>query len=32
MKFDDKWSSQEWKSDVVLEARTGKPVSEQPAS
>ena len=28
---DEKWSSQEWKSDEVLEARTGRPVSEQPA-
>ena len=27
---DEKWSSQEWKSDEVMEARTGKPVSEQP--
>ena len=29
-KNDDKWSSQEWKSDEVLESRTGRPVSEQP--
>ena len=28
---DEKWSSQEWKSDEVLEARTERPVSEQPA-
>ena len=28
---DEKWSSQEWKSDEVLEARTGRLVSEQPA-
>ena len=28
---DEKWSTQEWKSDEVLEARTGRPVSEQPA-
>ena len=28
---DEKWSSQEWKSDEVLEARTVRPVSEQPA-
>ena len=28
---DEKWSSQEWKSDEMLEARTGRPVSEQPA-
>ena len=26
---DEKWSSQEWKSDEVLEARTGRLVSEQ---
>ena len=26
-----KWSSQEWKSDEVVEARTVRPVSEQPA-
>ena len=30
--IDEKWSSQEWKSDEMLEARTGRPVSEQPAS
>ena len=29
--IDDKWSSQEWKSDDVLEVRTVRPVSEQPA-
>ena len=29
--IDEKWSSQEWKSDETLEARTGRPVSEQPA-
>ena len=29
---DEKWSSQEWKSDEMLEARTGRPVSGQPAS
>ena len=28
---DEKWSSQEWKSDEVVEARTVRPVSEQPA-
>ena len=28
---DEKWSSQDWKSDEVLEARTERPVSEQPA-
>ena len=28
---DEKWSSQEWKSDEVMEARTERPVSEQPA-
>ena len=28
---DETWSSQEWKSDEVLEARTVRPVSEQPA-
>ena len=28
---DEQWSSQEWKSDEVLEARTGRPVSEQRA-
>ena len=27
----EKWSSQEWKSDEMLEARTGRPVNEQPA-
>ena len=30
-KNDDKWFFQEWKSDEVLESRTGRPVSEQPA-
>ena len=29
---DVKWSSQEWKTGEMLEARTVKPVSEQPAS
>ena len=29
--LDEKWSSQEWKSDEILEARTGRPVSGQPA-
>ena len=29
--IDEKWSSQEWKSDEMLEARTGRPVIEQPA-
>ena len=29
--IDEKWSSQEWKSDEMLEARTERPVSEQPA-
>ena len=29
--IDEKWSSQEWKYDETLEARTGRPVSEQPA-
>ena len=29
--IDEKWSTQEWKSDEMLEARTGRPVSEQPA-
>ena len=29
--MDDKWSSREWKSDEVLEARTGRPLNEQPA-
>ena len=28
---DEKWSSQEWKYDEVLEARTVRLVSEQPA-
>ena len=28
--IDEKWSSQEWKSDEMLEARTGRPVSGQP--
>ena len=28
---DEKWSSQEWESDEVMEARTGRPVNEQPA-
>ena len=28
--FDEKWSAQEWKSDEVMEVRTGKPVNEQP--
>ena len=28
---DEKWSSQEWKSDEMLESRTGRLVSEQPA-
>ena len=27
---DKNWSSQEWKSDEMLEARTGRPVNEQP--
>ena len=27
---DEKWSSQEWKSDEVLEARTVRPANEQP--
>ena len=27
---DEKWSSQEWKSDEVMEVRTGRPVNEQP--
>ena len=30
--IDEKWSSQEWKSDEMLEARTRRPVSGQPAS
>ena len=29
--IDEKWSSQEWKSGEMLEARTVRPVSEQPA-
>ena len=29
--IDEKWSSQEWKSDEMLEARTERPVSGQPA-
>ena len=29
--IDEKWSSQEWKSDEMLETRTERPVSEQPA-
>ena len=29
--IDEKWSSQEWKSDAVMEARTVRPVSGQPA-
>ena len=29
--IDEKWCSQEWKSDQMLEARTVRPVSEQPA-
>ena len=28
---DEKWSSQEWKYDEVLEVRTVRPVNEQPA-
>ena len=27
---DEKWSSQEWKSDEVMEVRTGRLVNEQP--
>ena len=27
---DEKWSSQEWKFDQVMEVRTGRPVDEQP--
>ena len=27
---DEKWSSQDWKSDEVLEVRTVRPVNEQP--
>ena len=30
--IDEKWSSQEWKSDEMLEARTGRPVGGPPAS
>ena len=29
--IDEKWSSQEWKSDEMLDARTERPVSESPA-
>ena len=29
--IDEKWSSQEWKSDEMLEARTERPLSGQPA-
>ena len=29
--IDEKWSSQEWKSDEILEARTRRPVGGQPA-
>ena len=29
--IDEKWSSQEWKSDVMLEARTVRPAGGQPA-
>ena len=29
--IDEKWSSQEWKSDEMLEARTGRLVTAQPA-
>ena len=29
--IDEKWSSQEWKSDEMLDARTGRPVGGQPA-
>ena len=29
--IDEKWSSQEWKSDEMLEARTVRPVGGQPA-
>ena len=29
--INEKWSSQEWKSDEMLEARTVRPVSEQPS-
>ena len=28
--IDKKWTSQKWKSDEMLEARTGRPVSGQP--
>ena len=28
--IDEKWSSQEWKSDDMMEARTGRLVNEQP--
>ena len=28
--IDEKWSSQEWKSDEVMEVRTERPVNEQP--
>ena len=28
---DKTWSSQEWKSDELMELRTGRPVNEQPA-
>ena len=28
--IDEKWSSQEWKSDEMLEARTERPVGGQP--
>ena len=28
--IDEKWSSQEWKSDEMLESRTGRPVGGQP--
>ena len=28
---DEKWPSQEWKSDEVMETRTGRLVNEQPA-
>ena len=28
---DEKWCSQEWKSDEVLEVRTERPENEQPA-
>ena len=27
---DKNWSSQEWKSDELMEVRTGRPVNEQP--